>query len=178
MLGQVKIIPGLAQLLKKQSKTKQDEKAKLISEAYHPAEDLPSCVIIDIDGTLALRGDRGPFDFDKSGSDDICYQARFVTNLIKRNNQLSVFIVSGREDKWRAITAKWLKDNEIEYNELFMRTTSDPRADFIIKKEIFNLKIRDKYKVFFVLEDRKQVKKMWVSLGIFVFDCNQKDEEY
>lgn len=38
--------------------------------------------------------------------------------------------------------------------------------------------LRDEYEIMGVFEDRKRVKRMWVEAGVFVFDVNQKDEEF
>ena len=127
---------------------------------------------------MAVRVSRGPYEFDRIAEDDICAQTRFLSNLIKRDKQLIVLVVTGREEKYRVITEKWLKDNEVSYDFLFMRKTEDRRPDYIVKKEIFDNKIRNQYAVFFAIDDRKQVKKMWVSLGIFVFDVNQINEVF
>lgn len=176
MIKPIKIDYNLTRQLNKQKKELEKKKFfENLPEKYTPPADLPGCAIIDIDGTLAKRVNRGPYEFDRVGEDDIQAQTRFIANLVKRDKQLIVIIVSGREDKYRIITEKWLKDFEVEYDFLFMRKTEDRRPDYIVKKEIFDTEIRNKYAVFFAVEDRKQVKKMWVSLGIFVFDVNQTD---
>ena len=140
--------------------------------------ELPTCILVDIDGTLAQRGSRDPYDFEKCGQDIIRAQVRYVSNLVKRDGQISVIILTGREEKWRTIVEKWLADNEVEYDILLMRALDDHRPDYVIKREIFDAKIRDKYRVFFIMDDRKQVKRMWVRMGLFVFDCNQFDEVF
>ena len=179
MLKSIKIDYNLTRQLNKQKKELEKKKFfENLSEPYKPPADLPGCVIIDIDGTLAVRVSRGPYEFDMIAEDDICAQTRFLSNLIKRDKQLIVLVVTGREEKYRVITEKWLKDNEVSYDFLFMRKTEDRRPDYIVKKEIFDTKIRNKYAVFFACDDRKQVKRMWVSLGIFVFDVNQRDEVF
>ena len=66
----------------------------------------------------------------------------------------------------RAETEKWLEDKEVEYVALFMRPEGDHRKDNIVKEEIFNNHIRNKYNVIFVLDDRNQVVEMWRSLGL------------
>lgn len=177
MLGQIKIDKDLVKKLDRVKLLK--DKAvwkKVVTEEYIAPTNLPTCVIFDIDGTLAIRGDRGPFDFSKCEEDTINHQVRYFANLVKRDKQISVIAITGREDVWRPQTEKWLKSNEVEYDQLFMRTAGDHRYDFIIKKEIFDAKIRDKYQVFFAVDDRKQVQKLWVSLGIFIFSVNQHDE--
>jgi hypothetical protein len=52
-----------------------------------------------------------------------------------------------------------------------MRATADPREDYIIKKEIYETQIKDKYDVLFCLDDRKQVTQMWREQGLVCLQC-------
>jgi len=47
-----------------------------------------------------------------------------------------------------------------------MRPTGDNRKDAIVKREIFDREIRDRYRILFVLDDRNQVVDMWRELGL------------
>ena len=47
-----------------------------------------------------------------------------------------------------------------------MRKTGDNRKDAIVKREIYETHIKDKYQVDYVLYDRNQVVEMWRSLGL------------
>jgi len=64
-------------------------------------------------------------------------------------------------------TVTWIKQHILpdvilgDDIELFMRLESDHRKDAIIKKEFYDSDIKDKYDVYFVLDDRKQVVDMW-----------------
>ena len=175
MLKPVKIDKNLTKLLNKQ-KQEFERKALLLvkDNTYEPDDSLPSCIIVDIDGTLAIRSDRNWLDFNKSNEDLVCAQIKYLTNLTYKDNQIEVIIITGREENWREVTKNWLFHNKVLYKELFMRREGDHRPDFIIKQEIFDKEIRDKYKVFFAIEDLQQVKKMWNGLGIFTLDCSQK----
>jgi hypothetical protein len=42
-----------------------------------------------------------------------------------------------------------------------MRKTGDRRADNIVKRELFEARVRNKYNIDFVLDDRNQVVDMW-----------------
>jgi len=44
---------------------------------------------------------------------------------------------------------------------LQMRITGDGRKDAIVKKQLFDEAIRDRYYIEFVLDDRNQVVDMW-----------------
>lgn len=129
------------------------------------------CIIIDIDGTLAHRCDRGIFEYNKVKND--------VANInlieIIKSIPVKKIIVSGRDDNSKEVTEKWLKDNGIEYDEFYMRVTGDNRCDTIVKKEIYENNIKDRYEVLSVFDDRPKVIRMWKELGLFVMDCNTED---
>ena len=63
-------------------------------------------------------------------------------------------------DKCRNQTEKWLKDNNIYYDDLFMRKTNDYRQDSVVKKELYERHIENKYYVEAWFDDRDQVVKM------------------
>lgn len=54
---------------------------------------------------------------------------------------------------------------------LLMRKSKDYRSDDIVKKEIYEAYIKDKYNVLFVLDDRKRVVDMWRKEGLVVLHC-------
>ena len=62
-------------------------------------------------------------------------------------------------------TEEWLKVNDIPFHGLYMRGLGDARSDTDVKRDIYNTHFADK-KVWFVLEDRDKVVKMWRDLGL------------
>lgn len=140
---------------------------------------LPHAIICDLDGTLAIHQDRSPFDYDRCDTD---LADETIIHLLKRYKPYHILFVSGREDSCMDKTKKWLKEsfNEYsipitidgEYNQLLMRKTGDNRKDYIVKKEIFENHIKDKYYIEFVLDDRDQVVNMWRRLGLKCFQVN------
>jgi predicted kinase len=139
-------------------------------------------IIVDIDGTVALRNNRSPFDYARVGEDSVDHRmAHLLRNLICECEEYDVFFVTGREavDNCREDTIKWINDNIYshtwegimgpEYNwKLFMRDEGDHRSDEIVKKEIYENHIAPYYDVVCVFEDRNRVVKMWRSLGLLV----------
>jgi len=67
----------------------------------------------------------------------------------------------------RADTVEWLKQTHLYPNDytLLMRKDKDYRQDYIVKQEILDTHI-DKTRVWFVLDDRKQVVDMWRRNGL------------
>lgn len=85
-------------------------------------------------------------------------------------------IVSGREGnkECREATEEWLRRNCIDYIEFFMCQEVYARPDTVIKKEIYDNHIKDKYNVLFVVDDRKRVLNMWCNeCNLFTLDVSQ-----
>jgi predicted kinase len=138
-----------------------------------------SAIMCDLDGTLAIIGNRSPYDASKCDKDLVCFPViRTLKALMKLGYK--VIFVSGREQKDEAPTRTFLNhscelDNDFE---LFMRTTGDMRADEIIKKEIYDNNISDIYNVMCVFDDRPKVVRMWRGIGLYVFDVGQDGVEF
>lgn len=133
---------------------------------------LPTCVICDIDGTLALFGDANPYerDFTKDTPNMRIYEL-----LHRLSDDRTIMLVSGRQDKYREQTMKWLDMHGIPYHRLFMRKTDDLRKDTIVKREIYNREINGKYNVLFVLDDRNSVVDMWRQEGLTCLQVAEGD---
>lgn len=149
---------------------------KVVVDPYVPKATSVPAILCDLDGTLAIMHDRGPFDWAKVGQDKL--NMAVAKMLCAHNTHAHIILLSGRDSICRRQTEKWLSDNGIEYDALCMRPVNDCRPDTVIKREIFDELIRDKFDVIGVFDDRKSVKRMWVQLGIHVFDCNQHDLEF
>ena len=131
---------------------------------------LPKAIIVDLDGTLAWRGDRDIYDGSKVYLDTI--NPAVLQVMLQFNTtplDFSILITTGRQEKDRAMTERWLEDNGVPYDKMFMRATDDQRQDAIAKQEIYETEIEGKYNVLFVLDDRQQVVDMWRRLGLQCF---------
>lgn len=138
---------------------------------------LEDAVIFDIDGTLALMGKRGPFDWDDVYKDSI---NEIVSEQLAfhKSKGRKVLVVTGRDSVCRKVTEDWLDLHELDYDEMFMRPKDDYRKDTAIKKEIYVNEIKDKYNVLAVYDDRLSVCKAWNDLGLYVFTVNQGLHEF
>lgn len=135
---------------------------------------LSSAVVIDLDGTLALFGDKNPYERDFI-NDLVNEPVKIVLAQLRDFWDALVIICSGRDEKYRKETEEWLKNRVITYHRLYMRKTNDKRKDSIIKKEIYDEFIKDKYNVKIVLDDRDQVVDFWRSEGLTVFQVAEGD---
>ncbi|MFD2937059.1 phosphatase domain-containing protein [Spirosoma flavum] len=124
---------------------------------------LPRCVLVDIDGTVAIMGDRSPFDWHRVGVDAPKWP---IINLVKalRASDYAIVFFSGRDAVCRTETTAWLEHyfdwQPADYG-LFMRQQNDNRKDAIIKQELFDRHIIGRYYVELVVDDRQQVVDMW-----------------
>lgn len=141
---------------------------------------LPHAICIDIDGTVALNGYRNPFDGTSVDKDK---PNNYVIDIVKQyisNPYIKVIFMSGREGNeiCTRLTKEWLDKYCEGYDLLFMRKEGDNRKDSIIKKELFENNIKDKYYIRFILDDRLQVCQMWYSLGLPLLRVGDPDANF
>jgi hypothetical protein len=127
--------------------------------------------LCDIDGTLAIKGERGPFDWDRVGEDTPNKPVVRVVQAMRRAGHSFLFI-SGRMEQCRGATIDWLQRfvtlEPLYPGDLLMRADGDFRPDDVVKKEMYDSLWG--YDVEGVFDDRARVVAMWRSLGLTVFD--------
>ena len=121
---------------------------------------LPRAVLCDLDGTLALLNGRHPYNAALCVNDVVNEPVR---SLLDNYRQLDhkVILLSGRSGEFRPQTESWLAAHQIQYDQLIMREAADIRKDSIVKRELYEKEVKDRYFVAFVLDDRNQVVNMW-----------------
>lgn len=167
---------------------------------FVPNPNVPTCIIVDIDGTLAKMVNRGPYEESKVYQDEVrLHVLETVRALSKKVDK--VFIFTGRSEKCREQTVSWLNDkcefyvnncaeiqqdledsserNNIVDVELYMRGAEDRRRDSLVKTDMFDNYVKDKYNVMVVFDDRPQViRECWNVLCVPVFNCGIIDVEF
>ena len=144
---------------------------------------LTDCIICDLDGTIAdYSGTRPAYGFDPNliRLDKVIEPVVQIVNDCYNNGKIVIFM-SGRELTYYNETLEWIwKNTKLRYGDitLYMRNMKDFRKDSVIKKEIFEANIRDKYNVKFAIDDRNSIVNLWQSLGIFVLNVNQNGKEF
>lgn len=129
------------------------------------------CYIFDIDGTLALKGDRSPFDWGKVENDHLNGYVASVFEVLRHSDDTpTMILLSGRDSICRKATEGWLDHNGLNYDFLYMRSEGDNRKDWIVKKELYEAHIKGDYNVLGIFDDRPQMIRGWRSLGLPVFD--------
>lgn len=125
--------------------------------------------LCDIDGTLALRGDRSPYDWSRVGEDAPNKAVITVARALAARS--SLIFMSGRMEQCREQTRMWLHTYLCERKAtgivemcrypLLMRKDGDNRPDQIIKRELYERHVVGLFEVEGVLDDRDRVVKMW-----------------
>lgn len=171
-----------------------ERKGNVNSPMEGPAHDpkLPTAVLCDLDGTLALIHNRGPYDATDCDIKDLPNIPVIETIKAHYKEDRDIIFCSGREDKYRPETIRFIEKHcrvpigedevtgdpylyaPIRY-QLYMRKTDDFRKDAIIKEEIYQNEIAGKYNVLCVLDDRTSVVAFWRSKGLICFQVAPGD---
>ncbi len=131
---------------------------------------LPTAVIIDIDGTLSNSEHRedlkGKWDeyFNAAYKDTLYEDSKQIAEML--DNSCEIILLTGRPERIREDTLKWLADNEIAYDTLIMRPEGDKRSGVETKKDLFERYIEGKYDILFVVDDEAQNLKMFQDKGL------------
>ncbi len=156
---------------------------------YVPRPDTPKVFLCDLDGTVALLNGRDPYD-ESCVSGDVPNHPVVETVRALVASGLRPVFMSGRTEACREATAEWLITHVVrpvfmvkphehttasQWVDLYMRQVGDTRADQIVKLELFDRHIRDRYDVQLVLDDRSRVVRMWRRLGLVVFQVAPGD---
>ena len=129
----------------------------------------PLAIVVDVDGTVALRGGRSPYDEHRVHEDLPNGPVITAVRAMHAAGHEVVFM-SGRTAACRQATGQWLTDHVgVPYAALHMRAVGDRRKDAVVKREMFDRDIRDKLNVASVWDDRRQCVDMWRSLGLTCF---------
>ena len=147
-------------------------------------ETMKKTVIFDLDGTLADIDTRralsldmnGKMDWDKFFDPQNIKLDEPNTPVIKMAQMLdsqgfNIVIFSGRSKSTYRTTRQWLIQNDVPFDDLHMRPTSDDwhfMKDSTLK-QIWLDTLNDKDDVFAVFDDRNQVVDMWRKNGLTTF---------
>lgn len=124
----------------------------------------PTAIIVDIDGTIANKDNRCPYDMSKVSEDSP--RLEIIDIVEKYKDHAHILLVTGRDASCKKETEAWLMEHNVPYNHLFMREEGNNEKDTVIKKRVYDEKIKDIYNVLFVLDDRTRIVKMWRETGL------------
>jgi predicted secreted acid phosphatase len=145
-------------------------------------------IIVDLDGTLSDSTPREhyleqkPKDYESFNRESI--NDKPVPRALKYiyaalNAGWCVIFLTGRDDKWRTQTEKWLKDNVKGLTKsnylLLMRPTGSFATAVDYKKKAYEQRIKNSYNVHLALDDDPEILQMWKSLGIMGVDFSKQE---
>lgn len=136
--------------------------------------------LVDLDGTVADLTHRlhfiekEPVDWDAFFAccdGDTPIQSVITTVNLLHDAGALIACVTGRTDAIRRPTQKWLVENDVRYDMLYMRRTGDHRPDNLVKAELYE-RIKAEFpsqEIIAVFEDRQQVVDMYRAKGLTVY---------
>lgn len=127
--------------------------------------------LVDIDGTVAIKCNRSPFEYNKADNDTPNQYVIDTINALYETKRIDyIQFLSGRESYSYELTRDWLIRHGFDMNKhrLLMRKTRDCRRDSIIKNEIYESCLKQN-NIKYLFDDRNQVVDMWWDNKLPVF---------
>nr|DAR76216.1 MAG TPA: polynucleotide kinase [Caudoviricetes sp.] len=146
------------------------QNTKILDKMKEINSDKPSCVLVDLDGTLNYSLYR-PWYGKDAAVQMINDKPNIGLVLLLQNlsKDIKIIIMSGRSKGDEANTSlAWLSKYNINYEQAIFRKEGDYRKGEVIKLENYNTYIKDKYNVIAVFEDDDKCIKMYKDLGLNV----------
>lgn len=146
---------------------------------------LPKAILCDIDGTIALFNSSK--DVEPRYASTHTRAAHLLTTSEKdspnmflidllhmyHDNGYKIIFSVGRQESSRETTENFL-NKHLTFTDwdLHMRAQKDFRRDFVLKREVYCEKIKNKYNVCVVFEDKQSVVESYRRLGLSVYQVN------
>lgn len=133
-------------------------------------------ILVDIDGTLAEKGKRNPFDEKRVSEDEPRMNIINLANLYYEAGYKIIF-TSGRTSNCFGDTLIWLNDYldfYIPADDLLMRDPKDSRPDWMVKEDMWREIIKN-HRIQLLIDDRNQVVRRARSLGLEVLQVQNGD---
>ena len=144
--------------------------SKLVDpKPYVPGPTL--AVSFDLDGTLAHMNGRSPFDPTLYHTDTVDEHVRDALWLYYEAGY-TIIILTARDGAYRAEVTAWLLANNIPHDLLLMRAAGDTRNDAIVKSEIVDTYISERYDIRMHYDDRDRVVNALRDKGVKVAQVN------
>ena len=136
--------------------------------------------IFDVDGTLVdvdpilhhiLNQDRSSESFKRNfdafhKASINCDPHKDVVDMVWQVcNDVDIIIVTARKEKYRGLTSRWLKNNDVPHDALFMRQDEDHREDYAVKKDILE-HINEYWEIKHAVDDNPSIINLWEENGI------------
>lgn len=134
-----------------------------------------------MDGTLAdcrhrlhfVQGS-GAKDWEKffqAGKDDKP-RRQIVRLAVELSASSAIIIASGRPERFRAQTERWLQKFAVPYSQIYLRDTEDRRPDGAVKTDMLAAMHADGFEPWLAIDDRDMAVAAWRQLGICCLQCD------
>ena len=145
-------------------------------------------VIFDMDGTLVdvtkirhfVEGKKKNFDIFHNESINCppIEKVLILNKNLKKIADIYIVIFTGREEKYRDLSEKWLTINNVYYDRLLMRQNNDFRSNVVIKKELYET-FSSKFSPYLAIDDTPDLRKLWIEVGFLkVYDPENFTHNY
>jgi len=124
-------------------------------------------IVCDIDGTIANTEHRKHWVASKPKNwaawnaamhlDTVHTDIKWLLDSVHNRANTRIIFCSGRGEETREVTEKWLDDNFIHFDALYMRKERDYRKDSIVKVELLEEIRKDYGEPWLWVDDRNQV---------------------
>ena len=94
-----------------------------------------------------------------------------IMRMLPREN---IYILSGRNGNVIHESVKWLEENNVPYNKIYMRYRTNYESDEILKLRMIDNGLKEKIQ--WIVDDRQRVVDMWRENGLKVLQCSKWNE--
>ena len=141
------------------------------------AEKQPAC-LIDINGTLGDCSNRAHFIADPNDRDwDGFFRALLTDKPIDMVHRFTnaqaewpffnkVLLVTGAPEKYRPLMVRWLEENQVKYDRLFMRGNGQYIKGVDFKRKLYHDVLQYDYELVLALDDKEEAAELFRELGI------------
>lgn len=134
--------------------------------------DKPKCIVFDLDWTLCELWDSAN-TYNHDGEEYVISEIKWILDAFWYNyefpqHQAEIIIMTGRKRKeYGEITKKYLRDNDVVYEELIMQEWSQAEKNHIYKEKEL-IKLQERYDIIAMFDDNEDLipvcKKLWILL--------------
>ena len=163
------------------------ENSKGLTEEYQDSinEHPEKVYAFDFDGTIAdinhrvgyikkpyITGKRDYQRFFEECKND--KPVEWIIDIMRMLPRENIYILSGRNGNVIHESVKWLEENNVPYNKIYMRYRTNYESDEILKLRMIDNGLKERIQ--WIVDDRQRVVDMWRENGLKVLQCSKWNE--